>query len=57
MVSGGGLSDLILRCVWFLGFVFGAVPLREISPWLLLALRIRKKGRGARWSPYHIAQD
>jgi len=34
------------------GLVFGAVPLRKVSPWLLMALRICKKGRGALRSPY-----
>jgi len=38
--AGGGLTDLILRCL-----VFGAVPFWKVSPWLLMALRIYKKGR------------
>ena len=46
MASGGGLTDLILRCL-----VFGAVPLRKVSPCLLMALRILNEGRGARRSP------
>ena len=46
MASGGGLTDLILRCL-----VFGAVSLRKVSSWLLIVLRTRKKGRGARRSP------
>ena len=39
MVSGGGLTDLILLCL-----VFGVVPFWKVSPWLLMALRIYKKG-------------
>ena len=49
MASGGGLTDLILRCL-----VFGAVPFWKVSPWLLMALRIYKKGRWARRSPYRV---
>jgi len=40
MASSGGLKDLILRCL-----VFGAVPFWKVSPWLLMAQRIYKKGR------------
>ncbi len=40
MASGGGLKDLILLC-----FVFVAVPFWKVSPWLLMAMRICKKGR------------
>ena len=40
MASGGGLTDLIL-----LYLVFGVVPFWKVSPWLLMALRICKKGR------------
>ncbi|SVD50574.1 uncharacterized protein METZ01_LOCUS403428, partial [marine metagenome] len=40
MASSGGLTDLILRCL-----VFGTVPFWKVSPWLLMALRIYKKGR------------
>ena len=49
MASGGGLTDLILQCL-----VFGAVPLRKVSPWILMALRIRKKGLGSRRFPYRL---
>jgi len=49
MASSGGLKDLILRCL-----VFGAVPFWKVSPWLLMAMRIYKKGRWARRSPYRV---
>ena len=45
MASGGGLTDLILRCL-----VFGAVPFWKVSPWLLMAQRIYKKVCWARRS-------
>ena len=45
MASGGGLTDLILRCL-----IFGAVPFWKVSPWLLMAQRIYKKVRWARRS-------
>jgi len=49
MASGGGLTDLILLCL-----VFGVVPFWKVSPWLLMALRICKKGRWARRSLYRF---
>jgi len=49
MASGGGLKDLISRCL-----VFVAVPFWKVSPWLLMAMRICKKGRWARRSPYRV---